>query len=64
METELSVYSRLMTVNFLGVVELSRNLVPDMVTRAAGGGAMAPGSPGLHWSLGNMNWLLIPVVDN
>ena len=36
METELSVYSRLMTVNFLGVVELSRNLVPDMVARAAG----------------------------
>ena len=29
-------YSRLMTVNFLGVVELSRNIVPDMLTRGAG----------------------------
>ena len=36
LETELSVYSRLMTVNFLGVVELSRNIVPDMLTRGAG----------------------------
>lgn len=25
-----------MAVNFLGVVELSRNIVPDMVTRGAG----------------------------
>ena len=29
-------YSRLMTVNCLGVVELSRNIVPDMLTRGAG----------------------------
>ena len=31
-----------------------------MVTRAAGGGAMAPGSPGEQPSLGNMNWELMP----
>ena len=33
LETELSVYSRLMAVNYLGVVELTRHVVPHMLTR-------------------------------
>ena len=36
LETEVSVYSRLMTVNYLGCVELSRHLVPHMISRGSG----------------------------
>ena len=36
LETEISVYSRLMTVNYLGCVELSSYLVPHMVSRGSG----------------------------
>lgn len=36
LETELSVYSRLLTVNYLGCVELTSHLVPHMVTRGSG----------------------------
>ena len=37
LETELAVFTRLMNVNFLGVVELTRCLVPGMLARPAGG---------------------------
>ena len=36
LETEVSVYSRLMRVNYLGSVELTRHLVPHMITRGSG----------------------------
>ena len=36
LETDVSVYTRLMTVNFLGVVELTRHTCPDMLTRGSG----------------------------
>ena len=36
LETDISVYTRLMTVNFLGVVELTRHTCPHMVTRGSG----------------------------
>ena len=36
LETKLSVYSRLMTVNYLGCVELTSHLLPHMVTRGSG----------------------------
>jgi len=36
LETEISVYSRLMRVNYLGCVELSSYLVPHMVSRGSG----------------------------
>lgn len=36
LETDISVHSRLMTVNYLGVVELTRHVVPDMLTRDSG----------------------------
>ena len=35
MVTELSVYSRLMSVNYLGVVELTRHVIPHMLTRVS-----------------------------
>ena len=36
LETDVSVYTRLMTVNFLGVVELTRHTCPGMLTRGSG----------------------------
>jgi len=36
LETEASVYSRLMTVNYLGCVEFTRHIVPHMLTRGTG----------------------------
>ena len=32
----MSVYSRLMRVNYLGCVELTRHLVPHMISRGSG----------------------------
>ena len=36
LETEVSVYSRLLKVNYLGCVELTRHILPHMITRGEG----------------------------
>ena len=36
LETDISVYQRLMSVNYLGVVELTRATCPHMITRGCG----------------------------
>ena len=36
LETDLSVYSRLININYLGCVDLTRHLLPSMITSSSG----------------------------